>query len=76
MLTTAREWSGAWTDASGVTKTAETAAAGPLTGRSVLPDRGVPTVNPWSRNVALTWATSAGLGPKAAANWAGVIERR
>ena len=47
VLTMARaDWPGACTDSSGVPSAAETTDAVPLTGNSVLPGSGVPTVSP------------------------------
>ena len=64
--------SGARTDSSGVPSAADTTAAVPRTGSSVLPGSGVPTVRPSPRSADDTWATSAGLGPYSAANCADV----
>ena len=58
---------GACTDSSGVPSAAETTDAVPLTGNSVLPDSGVPTVSPSLRSAEDTCATSAGVGPYCAA---------
>ena len=64
VLTMARADSpGACTDSSGVPSAAETTDAVPLTGNSVLPGAGVPTVSPSPRSAEDTWATSAGVGP-------------
>ncbi len=63
---------GTCTDSSGVAKAAETADAVPLTGSRVLPGAGAPTVSPSPRRTEETCATSAVLGPKAAANCAEV----
>ncbi len=59
---------GSRTASSGVPKTDDTVCAVPLTGRRSLPLVGVPTVKPCARREPLTCATSAALGPKAAAN--------
>ena len=73
VLTMARaDCPGACTDSSGVPSAAETTDAVPLTGNSVLPDSGVPTVSPSLRSAEDTWATSAGVGPYCAAYCAAV----
>ena len=72
VFTIAGAWCGAWTDSSGVPNAADTPAAVPRTGSKMLPGSGVPTVSPSARSAEDTRATSASVGPNAAAYWAGV----